>query len=90
MDYTIIGGELNLAIRLEAHADAGGILMAAETYSLVKDDVAAEEREAIVMKGFSSPIRTFSVIGIHFVICFMGTTVTLIYCCLVDTSTFET
>jgi class 3 adenylate cyclase len=65
MDYTIIGGEVNLAARLEAHADYGGILMAAETYSLVKDWLVAEEREAITMKGFSKPIRTFSVQGIY-------------------------
>jgi class 3 adenylate cyclase len=65
MDYTIIGGEVNLAARLEAHADYGGILMAAETYSLVKDWLVAEERDAITMKGFSKPIRTFSVQGIY-------------------------
>lgn len=65
MDYTIIGSEVNLAARLEQNADAGGILLAAETYSLVKDWLAVEEREAITMKGFSKPIRTFAVKGIH-------------------------
>ncbi len=61
MDYTIIGGEVNLAARLEAHADSGGILLTAETYSLVKDWLFAEEQEAITMKGFPKAIRTFSV-----------------------------
>lgn len=61
MDYTIIGGEVNLAARLEANADVGGILLAAETYSLVKDWLRAEEREAITVKGFSKPVRTYSV-----------------------------
>ncbi len=65
MDYTIIGGEVNLAARLEVNADVGGILMAAETYSLVKDWLLAEEQEAITMKGFSKPIRTFSVQGTY-------------------------
>jgi class 3 adenylate cyclase len=65
MDYTIIGGEVNLAARLEANADAGGILMEAETYALVKDWLLAEERGAISMKGFANPIRTFSVKGIY-------------------------
>lgn len=65
MDYTIIGGEVNLAARLEAHADFGGILLAAETYSLVKDWVSVEEQDAITLKGFSKPIRTFSVLGIY-------------------------
>ena len=32
MDYTIIGGEVNLAARLEQSCDAGGILLAAETF----------------------------------------------------------
>jgi len=65
MDYTIIGGEVNLAARMEANADAGGILIARETYSLVKDWLDAEEREPVTMKGFSKPIQTFSVSGIY-------------------------
>ena len=65
MDYTIVGGEVNLAARLEALAVAGGILMAAETYSLVKDWLRAEEQEAITVKGFSKPVRTFSVQGMY-------------------------
>jgi len=65
MDYTIIGGEVNLAARLEAHAEVGGILMAAETYSLVKDWLQAEEQEALTVKGFAKPVRTFSVEGIY-------------------------
>ena len=65
MDYTIIGGEVNLAARLESHADAGGILMANETHSLVKDWLLADEREAITMKGFPKPIRTFAVKGLY-------------------------
>jgi class 3 adenylate cyclase len=60
MDYTIIGGEVNLAARLESHAEAGGILMAAETYSLVKEWLQAEEQEAITVKGFAKPVRTFA------------------------------
>lgn len=63
MDYTIIGHEVNLAARLEAHAEAGGILMAAETYSLVKDWLHAEEQEAISVKGFARPVRTYRVLG---------------------------
>jgi len=61
MDYTIIGHEVNLAARLEANAEAGGILMAAETYSLVKNWLLADEQEAIIMKGFAQPIRTYRV-----------------------------
>jgi class 3 adenylate cyclase len=62
MDYTIIGNEVNLAARLESASDIGGILLANETYSLVKDWLKAEEQEAITVKGFSKPIRTFRVV----------------------------
>src|SRR5439155_16559410 len=52
MDYTIIGNEVNLAARLEAHAELGGILVSHETYSLVKDLIAAEEQSPVKVKGF--------------------------------------
>jgi class 3 adenylate cyclase len=65
MDYTIIGGEVNLAARLQAHAELGGILMAHETYSLVKDHIHAEELAPISVKGVSSPVKTYRVLHIH-------------------------
>ena len=64
MDYTIIGGEVNLAARLQAHAELGGILIAHETYALVKDVVRTEALAPIVMKGFAQPIRIYRVLGI--------------------------
>ena len=65
MDYTIIGSEVNLASRLETSADKGGILIANETYALVKDTILAEEQEPISVKGFALPIRVFKVSGIY-------------------------
>jgi class 3 adenylate cyclase/PAS domain-containing protein len=65
IDYTIIGNEVNLAARLQTHADLGGILLAHETYSLVKDVVLAEETGTITVKGFSKPVRTHRVVGLH-------------------------
>jgi adenylate cyclase len=62
MDYTIIGNEVNLASRLQSHADLGGILMSHETYSLVKDGVLAEERDPIQAKGFAKPVRNYRVL----------------------------
>lgn len=61
MDYTIIGGEVNLAARLEANADPNGILMSYETFALVKDIVEAEERGAIQAKGIRREVRAFAV-----------------------------
>ena len=65
MDYTLIGSEVNLAARLQSHAERGGILLAHETYSLVRDDISAEETDPIRAKGFSKPIRTYRVLGQH-------------------------
>ncbi len=61
MDYTIIGNEVNLASRLQSHAESGGILLSHETYSLVKDVVLAEEQESIQPKGFAKPVRNYKV-----------------------------
>lgn len=60
MDYTIIGGEVNLTARLESRADPGGILMSFETYSLVRDIVEAEEQPSIEAKGIRRDIRPFA------------------------------
>ena len=64
VDYTIIGNEVNLAARLQSHADLGGILLAHETYALVKDEVLTEETGTITVKGFSRPVRTHRVVGL--------------------------
>ena len=61
MDYTIIGGEVNLASRLQSHAELGGILLSHETYSLVKDHVMADERPLIQAKGIAKPVRNYAV-----------------------------
>jgi hypothetical protein len=63
MDYTIIGSEVNLASRLQSHAELGGILLSHETYSLTKDDVLAEERTPIQAKGITKPVRNYAVIA---------------------------
>ncbi len=65
MDYTINGSEVNLAARLESHAEVGGILLGHETYSLVKDTVLAEERAALTVKGFAKPVRSYAVVGLY-------------------------
>ena len=65
IDYTIIGNEVNLAARLQAHADLGGVLLAHETYALVKDAVLAEETGTITVKGFPRPVSTYRVVGLY-------------------------
>lgn len=63
MDYTIIGGPVNLASRLQSNAEPGAILISHETYSLVKSRIAAEEQQPIQAKGFAKPLRNYRVVG---------------------------
>lgn len=65
MDYTIIGGEVNLAARLEGICEPDGIMLAYETYSLVRDFVDAEEQEPMNVKGLNRKIRPYAVQGIY-------------------------
>ena len=44
MDYTIIGGGVNLASRLEAAATQGEILISYETYANIRHQIHCEER----------------------------------------------
>lgn len=64
MDYTIIGGEVNLSARLQSAADPDGILLSFETCALVRDIVAIEERPPIAAKGIRREVRPFAVTSI--------------------------
>jgi len=63
MDYTMIGGTVNLASRLEHEARPGGVLISFETYALVKDEVRCEERGPVRVKGIAHPVATYEVVG---------------------------
>ena len=65
MEYTIIGNEVNLAARLQTHAEIGGILLSNETCSLVKDAVLVEQGDKVAMKGFPAPVQTYRVEGVY-------------------------
>jgi PAS domain S-box-containing protein len=65
MDYTMIGGTVNLASRLEHEAPPGGVLISFETYALVKDRVRCEERGHVQVKGIAQPVVTYAVIGLN-------------------------
>jgi PAS domain S-box-containing protein len=63
MDYTMVGGTVNLASRLEHEAVPGGILISFETYAQVKDEVRCEERGRVQVKGIAQPVMTYEVTG---------------------------
>jgi class 3 adenylate cyclase len=62
MDYTIIGGGVNLAARLETASIPGEILISYETYAHVKDQIHAEEHGQIEVKGLAYPVATYKVL----------------------------
>ncbi len=63
MDYTIIGGGVNVASRLESAAEPGEILISYETFALVRDEIQCEERGKIEVKGIAYPVSVYSVVG---------------------------
>ncbi|HAA91155.1 MAG TPA: hypothetical protein DCS82_01980 [Rhodospirillaceae bacterium] len=64
MDYTIIGGEVNLAARLEGLAEPGGITLSYETYAQVRDMVRAKKNEPIQVKGIQRKVVPYAVQGL--------------------------
>ncbi len=65
MDYTIIGGGVNLASRLETACPANEILISYETYAHVSDQIECQEGGGIEVKGISRPISTYRVIDLY-------------------------
>lgn len=64
IDYTIIGGQVNLAARLESICAPDGVTIAYETYSHVRDEFDANPMEPIHVKGIKEPVKPFAVQGI--------------------------
>ncbi len=65
MDYTIIGGGVNLASRLESACAPGEILISYQTYAHVKDLIHCEEGDEISVKGVAQPVTTYQVVDLR-------------------------
>jgi class 3 adenylate cyclase len=63
LSYTIIGGEVNVAQRLESNAEPGGILISHETYAQVEDMVEVEPRESFQLKGIDRHVMSYAIKG---------------------------
>jgi class 3 adenylate cyclase len=62
MDYTIIGGAVNTASRLESQATPGEILISYETFAQVRDQVRCEEYGEIEVRGMAYPVVIYQVV----------------------------
>lgn len=62
MDYTIIGGAVNLAARLEEEAEPGSVLISYETFAQVKDLIHCEETGRVRIRGIAYPVATYRVV----------------------------
>ncbi|MEM7182730.1 MAG: adenylate/guanylate cyclase domain-containing protein [Spirochaetota bacterium] len=61
LDYTIIGGQVNLASRLESQANVDQILLSHESYCLVRDSIDCDKKAMIQVKGIQKPVQTYEV-----------------------------
>jgi PAS domain S-box-containing protein len=64
LDYTIVGGSVNLASRLESAADIDEILISEETFSLISEVIACKPKKQISVKGIAYPIMTYQVLDL--------------------------
>ncbi len=64
MDYTIIGGQVNLAARLQSAAPADGIYISKGTYSLVEDFITAVYVGEKQVKGIHEPVEIWELTGL--------------------------
>lgn len=65
LDYTIVGGAVNAASRLEEAADANQILISHSTYMLVKDVFYCRPVGDLKVRGISHKLRIYEVVGYY-------------------------
>ena len=61
MDYTVLGGPVNLAARLQNLADPESILIDEKTQALVEGEVKCTYTDEITPKGFTRPIKIYRI-----------------------------
>lgn len=61
MDYTIIGRDANLASRLQNVASPDEILIAHDTYLLVRDKIMCREKGTVNLRGIAKPVQVWEV-----------------------------
>ena len=64
MDYTAIGGTVNLASRLEGKASRDGILISGDTYRLTHGQFQTRRRDPVSLKGIKREIEAYDILGL--------------------------
>jgi PAS domain S-box-containing protein len=62
LDYTIVGGQVNAAARLESIAEPDQILISHQTWALVKDRMRCEPVGEAKVKGIAHPLLTYEIL----------------------------
>ncbi len=65
MEYTIVGGQVNIASRLENLAEPDSIYISQATYALIQDFAECEFVDNISVKGIHYPIEVYRLIGMR-------------------------
>jgi len=62
LSYTAIGGQVNIAYRLEGLCEPGGILISHATWALVKDEIKYSNEKKVSVKGIRRELLVYEVI----------------------------
>jgi len=65
LEYTVLGGPVNLASRLQTAAEPDTILIADSTFVLIQDVAEALPMGDITPKGFARPVTCYRLNGLH-------------------------
>jgi adenylate cyclase len=63
-NYSCIGDVVNVASRLQGHAEGGHIVITRSTYDRVKDYVRVQRMGGIQVKGRAEPVEAFQVLAV--------------------------
>ena len=61
-DFTVIGGVVNIASRLQSAAEAGQVLVTEEVYQSVRNLYPNAEAKTCTLKGIEKPVKAYAVV----------------------------